>query len=227
MRKEEIFEAFGDIDEQYIQAAHATVKKRKCPMWVKITAAAACLCLTLGATMYALNQNMPWAPHFDVKTNYGNTTAYVGWTDNPALYEGALNRETLASAQGDHLPIFKMDTVDELAQFRATYENILSFDQGYGTALSFDDAVAKAQWNTEAFYNGYTMLAVYVPASDGSLQFVVESVNTEGASICISIGRKNEPEISIDEKVGWFVLIEVEDEEISKYTSFDAVLKGD
>ena len=226
MRKEEIFEAFGDIDEQYIQAAHATVKKRKRPMWVNITAAAACVWLTLGATMYALNQNMPWAPHFDVQTNYGNTTAYVGWSDNQALYEGALNREVLAGAPNEHLPIFKMDTVDDLAQFKATYENVLSFDQGYGTALSFDDAVAKAQWDGEGFYQGHSLLIVYVPASDGSLRFVVESVETEGTSICISIGQKNEPENSTDEKVGWFVLIEVEDEEISKYTSFDAVLSS-
>lgn len=226
MKKEQIFEALGDIDEQYIQAAHATVKKKKRPMWVKITAAAACLCLTLGATMYALNQNMPWAPHFDEQTNYGNTTAYVGWTDNQALYEGALNREVLAGAPNEHLPIFKIDTVDELAQFKATYENVLSFEEGYDTALSFNDAMSKAQWDGEAFYQGHSLLIVYVPANSGSLRFIVEEVKTEGTSICISIGQGNEPEHVTEEKTGWFVLIEVEDTEIAKYTAFDAVLSS-
>ena len=226
MRKEEIFETLGEIDEQYIHAAHATVKKKTRPLWMKISAVAASVCVTVGAALFALNQNMPWAPHHDGQANYGNTAAYVGWTDNPALYEGALNRELLASEPNKHLPIFKIDTIDELAQFKTTYENILAFDQGYGEALSFDSAMSKAQWDREIFYQGYSLLIVYVPANSGSSQFIVDKVKTEDASICISVGQKQNSEISTENMTGWLLLIEVEDEEISKYTSFDAVFSS-
>ena len=227
MRSENVFEALSDIDERYIQeAAHVSVKKKTRPMWVKISAVAASVFVTIGAALFALNQNMPWAPHLDGQTNYGNTTAYVGWSDNQALYEGALNRELLSSAPNEHLPIFKIDTMAELAQFKTAYENILAFDQGYGTALSFDGAMSKAQWDREIFYQDYSLLIVYVPANSGSFRFIVDEVKTEEASICISVGQKQDPENSTEDMAGWLLLIEVEDEEISKYTSFDAVLSS-
>lgn len=45
MKKEQLYEAIGDINENYINDAHKTEKKKSRPVWLKWGAIAACLCL--------------------------------------------------------------------------------------------------------------------------------------------------------------------------------------
>ena len=47
MKKEQLYEVFGDINENYINDAHKTVKKKSRPVWMKWGAMAACLCLVV------------------------------------------------------------------------------------------------------------------------------------------------------------------------------------
>lgn len=58
MKKEELFEAIGDINEDYINEAHKDSKKKVRSIWVKVGALAACVCLVVGmATMLPRNGN--------------------------------------------------------------------------------------------------------------------------------------------------------------------------
>ena len=157
MKKEQLYEALGEIDETYINNANKSSKKGTVmwfakSTWLKFGSMAACFCLMVLAAVFALNNNMAWGPTCDGEQNYGNTIAYVGWTDNSALSEGALNYELLQNEPNEHLPIFKINTIEELEQFKATFENIVTMDQGYDTALSFNAAMSKAQWDREIFY---------------------------------------------------------------------------
>lgn len=52
MKKEELFETLGDINESYISEAHKNVTKKSHSIWLKIGAWVACLCLIVG--LYAL-----------------------------------------------------------------------------------------------------------------------------------------------------------------------------
>ncbi len=45
MKKENLYEAIGEINEDYINEAHKTVKKKSRPVWVKWVSMAACLSL--------------------------------------------------------------------------------------------------------------------------------------------------------------------------------------
>ena len=47
MKKEQLYEVLGDINENYINDAHKTVKKKSRPVWVKWGAVAACRLLML------------------------------------------------------------------------------------------------------------------------------------------------------------------------------------
>ena len=47
MKKEELFEALGDIDPNSVEKAR-TYKKKKTKVWTKVVAAAACLALIIG-----------------------------------------------------------------------------------------------------------------------------------------------------------------------------------
>lgn len=48
MKKEELFEVLGDIDEAHIRVARAVETRIRKPIWIKWTALAACLCLAVG-----------------------------------------------------------------------------------------------------------------------------------------------------------------------------------
>ena len=76
-------------------------------------------------------------------------------------------------------------SLEDLEAFKDNYGDVFTMGQGRDRYLSFDDAVAKAQWNTEAFYNKYTMLAVYIPAMDGTLRFHVADVQTKNETFDI------------------------------------------
>lgn len=229
MNKEQLYEALGEIDETYVNNANKSSKKGTImwfakSTWLKFGSMAACFCLMVLSVVFILNNNMAWGPTHDDETNYGNTISYVGWTDNAALYEGALNYELLQNEPNRHLPIFKIDTIEELEQFKATFENIVTMDQGYDTVLSFHAAMSKAQWDRKIFYENSALLIIYIPANSGSFRYAIQEVKTSDTSICIQVEQVNEPEFITEDPAGWFLLVEVEDEEISKYTSFDAKL---
>lgn len=60
MKKEQLYEALGEINENYISDAHQTTKKKTHPVWVKWGAMAACLCLVVvGAVLPMTNNDTP------------------------------------------------------------------------------------------------------------------------------------------------------------------------
>ena len=60
MKNEELYDVIGEIDEKYIKDAHHTVKTKSYPLWIKVGAVAACLCLLIGmAFQIKLNKNNP------------------------------------------------------------------------------------------------------------------------------------------------------------------------
>ncbi len=167
------------------------------------------------------------APNFHNKIDpaYGNTVAYAGWTDDDRIYENALNKDILQGKDGVHLPVYKVNTLEDLAAFKDSYGDVFTMNEGRNQYLSFDGAVAKAQWDNEAFYNKYTMLVVYVPAMDGTLRVHVADVQTKNETFDIFVGQGHANLVS-DEMAGWFILMEVKDEEIQEYKHFNAVLNN-
>lgn len=163
--------------------------------------------------------------HTGIDPKYGNTVAYAGWTDDERIYENALNKDILQGKDGVHLPVYKVDTLEDLAAFKDSYGDIFTMNEGRDQYLSFDGAVAKAQWDNEAFYNKYTMLVVYVPAMNGTLRVHVADVQTKNETFDIYVGQGHADLVS-DEMAGWFILMEVEDEEMTQYKSFNAFLNN-
>ena len=228
MKKEQLYEALGEIDETYINNAKSSKKGivmwfTKSP-WLKFGSLAACFCLMVLAVVFVLNNDMTLGPELVVSHNYANTISYVGWTDNSTLYKGALNYELLQNEPNEHLPILKIDTMEELENFKKTYKDILLFDQGYDTVKSFSEAMDKAQFDRESFYEEHSLLIIYIPANSGSFRYAIHEVKTENASLCIEVKQANDPEVITEDMAGWLLLVCVEDVEISKYTSLDAKL---
>ena len=158
---------------------------------------------------------------FPVDPGYGNSVAWANWSDDPAIADGALNKELL---DGDgHLPIFKLDTLADLENFKSTYGGILSLDQSYNDAKSFDEVLAKAQWDREDFFKKNSLLIVYVPANSGAYRFRLFNIETEDNSVRVYVEQTNHPEIFTEDMAGWFVLVEIADDEISNCYAYDAI----
>ena len=225
MKKEKLYEIIGGIDENYICEARKSEKKSITRTWIRRSAMVACLCLVITAAV-VLPKIISGFGFAAEDPKYGNTVSYAGWTDDGAVYEGALNKELLQREEDTHLPIFKMDTLEDLERFKSEYGSVFAMDQGYDGSLSFNVALAKAQWDRESFFKEHSLLLIYVPANSGSLRFGVKEVIVTEDSICICVEQKNDPEVVTDDMVGWFVLMEVEKEETQKYTTFDAVFES-
>lgn len=144
---------------------------------------------------------------------YGYTVSFVGWANDS-------DREELYQGQTGRYPIFKIDTVEELEQFKSKCSNIFDFSQGYAESLPFEDTMEKTKWDTEAFYKEHSLLVIYVESNSGSLRFGVKEIVTTDNSMSIDVVCLNHPEVATDDMVGWFLLIEIQDEEAQKYTSF-------
>ena len=156
---------------------------------------------------------------------YGNTVAYAGYSDDPSIADGALNQALLQSEHG-HLPIFKLDTATDLAQFKQTYGDVLSMSQGWNEVDSLEERLHAAQWDRESFFAKKTLIVVYVPAISSSYRFGVQNISVFDGAMCVYVTQNNDPKVADDAMAGWFILIEVSDDEIRNYSSFDAVLSN-
>ena len=223
MKISRITNAVGCIDDDLISGAACEASTKKAP-WLKWGAMAACLCLAFVAVFVVLKLRPAIGPQ-DEEQQFGNTVSYAGWTDDQAIFDGALNQEALQDEESRHFPVFKMDSLEDLEQFKSKYGEILSMDQGYNGVLSFETALAKAQWDREVFYEKHSLLVIYVPANSGSYRFYVDGVDVTDGSVCVRIARaKGSVGAVTEDMAGWFVLMELFDEEACNYMSFDAVL---
>ena len=223
MKISRITNAVGCIDDDLISGAACEVATKKTP-WIKWGTMAACLCFAVIAAFVVLKLRPAIGPK-DEEQQFGNTVSYAGWTDDQAIFDGALNQEAFYDEENTHFPVFKMDSLEDLEQFKAEYGDILSMDQGYNNVLSFEAALAKAQWDREVFYEKHSLLVIYIPANSGSFRYHVNSVDVADGSVRVNVSLINDPENDVTmDMAGWFVLMELDDEEACNYTSFDAVL---
>lgn len=74
MKKEQLYEALGEINENYISDAHQTTKKKTHPVWMKWGAIAVCLCLVVvGAFVF---QNGSLRNH-EITLDSGDTLVFA------------------------------------------------------------------------------------------------------------------------------------------------------
>ena len=147
------------------------------------------------------------------------TVSYANWGELNEIYSKALNIDKMAISSVRHLPIYKFDTLAELEQFKNDVKYVLSIDQSYDEAPSFNDATSKYG---DDFFADNTLMLVYVEASSGSFRYGVNSVYHADGNFCIHIEQTNNPEIGTDDMAGWFITVAVPDSMVADCTTFDA-----
>ena len=147
--------------------------------------------------------------------------SYANWSEDASIFFGALNRDKMAVSSVQHLPIYRMDTAEDLEQFMDAYDGIFSFDQSYDEMPSFHDVAARYD---EAFFEEGTLLIVYVSANGGTYRFDVSEVARDGESLCVRVEQTNDPEAVTEDMAGWLAVVAVPDSALAGCTTFDAGL---
>lgn len=137
------------------------------------------------------------------------------------LYSSALNSAKMNEDKIMHLPIFKMETIGELAEFQTSFGNSLSRGSDRTDFLSFE---AVTQKYDEAFFEKNTLLVVYVTPDSGSYRYGVKDVLSDGESLLVAAEQTNKPTAVTMDLVGWLISVEMPKTATAGKTSFDATL---
>ncbi len=154
-------------------------------------------------------------------TDYEKTVSYANWSQDQKIYFACLNREQMSVCSVKHCPIFKMESKNDLENFKANYGDVLAMTQPHDEMPSFETATAKYD---EKFFEENTLFVVYVTAGSGTYRFDVDSVYCDDDSFCVHIKQTNNPEVVTMDEAGWFVTVAVKDDLVSGCKSFDADL---
>lgn len=141
-----------------------------------------------------------------------------------SLLNVALNKSKLNENEEKHLPIFKIDTQQELERLISEYGEDIFINEGYDEMPSFEETAKKYD---EDFFERNTLLLVYVSAPSGTLRFGLKDIDFNSDSVCVYIRQTNNPQVFTDDVAGWIVSIEVSDSNVKDCENFDAVLDKD
>ena len=154
-----------------------------------------------------------------VRESFDIVTAYAGYTDDSAFYLAAENSDTFHQSSVLHLPIYRIDTKEQLDTFLDAHGSLFDLDQGYDDVPSINGALERFD---EAFFSQNTLALVYVTASSGSYRYDVSSIYCTSDSFCVHVERTNSPQVHTDDMAGWFLMIGVPDTMLSGVTKMDA-----
>ena len=121
-----------------------------------------------------------------------------------------------------HLPVYKLDTLEDLNRFKENYKDILTLDQGYDEVPSFNEVTASYD---NSFFADHTLVLAYVEASSGSFRYAIQDISYGESTFCLDVVQTNHPEVGTTDMAGWFVIAEVLDSDITNITEFDATLQ--
>ena len=146
----------------------------------------------------------------------------VAYTEDLRLAGGCRNAQVIADTL--HLPVFRFDSVAELAAFLDGYEDVLGIDEGHDGALSLRDAAAAYD---DAFFKENCLLAAYMTAGSGSFRYGAKVIYDGADSVCVYVNKTNDPQVYTDDMAGWLVLAPQKKSDLRKCESYDALYGGE
>lgn len=152
--------------------------------------------------------------------NYSAKLCYVNQLGSE-LYTSALNADKMMSNGAHCLPVFKMESEEELERFVQDFGDDFVQDQSRNEVPSFDEATEDMD---KGYFSKYTLFLVAVPANSGSYRYGVDSIENDGKTLCIHVVQTNNPELVTMDLAGWFVLVSVPKQTVAGCTEFDAQL---
>ncbi len=149
------------------------------------------------------------------------SSVWANWTDANLLYMSCLNAEKMSISSVQHLPIFKLESLEELHSFQSRFSGILTFDQSWDEVPSFQQVTAEMD---EAYFAENTLFLVYVTAGSCSDRFGLESLSLDETSLCIRVHKTLDPEAGDCAMAGWLLPVPLSKSQCAGLVDFDAYL---
>ena len=173
----------------------------------------------LSALLCALAPTACGAAGENAEPEFRITVSYADRTADDSIYLGALNTDKLIISSVQHLPIYRLDTAEELERFRQTFGETLAMDRGCDDIPSFGDAAARYD---ESFFKDNSLMLVYVGPGGGGFRCGVSGIQCGGGYFRVHVKRFSEPEAADGDMYDWFITAEVPDSAVDTCTEFDA-----
>lgn len=153
------------------------------------------------------------------RLTYGYNLAYAGYSDNSKIFTRSLNLKKMSVSSIQHLPIYKIETEEELEKFKNDFSDIFDFSQTGNGQSSFDRAIKYHDFDI------FSLFVIYVTAPSLQYEFSVDSVYNVNGEFIAHVSR-TAPETGDTAMMGQFITLSVSKSDIANCTSFDADLNN-
>ncbi|MBE6641628.1 MAG: M56 family metallopeptidase [Ruminococcaceae bacterium] len=153
-----------------------------------------------------------------VDVNY--TVVWASYSNSDEIYEYADNKSSFPSPEGGHLPVYVIESTEELAGFKEKLGEHLDLDSGYSGFSSFDGAVAQKD---KAFFKDYVLICIYVCSTEEPCWYNISSMNF-GETLTINVSRADYPPAESKQQAGQMMIITVDRESLEGVTKYDALM---
>ena len=148
---------------------------------------------------------------------------YAGYTEDSRVFASCLNAPWLQISSVRHLPVYLLDSVEDLVRFGETFREVLTLDQSYGDLPSFDDLAAGYD---EKFFEENSVILAYVAAGSGAFRFDIQEVVLGEGALCLNVIERYRPEAYTEARAGWLLIAEVPDSYLTDCAVFNAKIVG-
>ena len=121
------------------------------------------------------------------------------------------------------IPIYKFDGIDDVEQFKSTYNGMVGM---YGSSEKPSDFYLAMEKYDETYFENNSLLVVYYAASTVSYKHYIKSIDLDSNSVFIHVQQKwcnpYPPHDHLDEYGQYYAIVEFTKAELADCTRFDA-----
>lgn len=149
---------------------------------------------------------------------------YVGWSDELIVWDDAVNKDTIFLSNAIHLPVYKIESIEELNAFENKFADTMTFDQWHDDIEAPFDVLATAF--DDEYFKGNVLLITYVSGGSGSFRYGVNDVSFDNGTLCVNVVQTYKPDVYTDDMSGWLFLTIVPRQRLFDIEKYDAVFAG-
>lgn len=133
-----------------------------------------------------------------------------------------LNADKLGISKELHIPILKIDSLDEFESFKSLHNDSLRLDIDHNYDGSFYDETERYD---KDFFNINSLLIIDVKSTSGSYRYGVESIYLKDQYCTVYVEQTKNLEDVTDDMAEWLIVVPIEKSKIKDVIEFDAIRK--
>ena len=145
---------------------------------------------------------------------YDANVCLSGYSGDQGYWNFALNEKGTS-----FMPVYKIETVGELADFKTNVSPYFSFSAKKQNTSSFNEVTADCG---DMFFSENALLIVYIEASSGTFRYRIPTIEVrDDGVLTVTVERYNDKGECTCDMSGWLAVIEVPKEKLNGVTSYN------